>query len=240
MAQAPSREECGLPRDALVFCCFNYSYKITPQVFDIWMRLLGAIPDSVLWLLNSTAEASANLRAQALRRNVTPERIIFAPRLDQARHLARIGLADLFLDTFPVTAHTTASDALWAGCPIVTCAGTTFVSRVAGSILRAAGMPDLVASSFDEYEAIILGLASNRAELASLKVRLRENRSKCRLFDASATTRAIESAYERMWEIYRTGQPPQSFAVPSEPAGNPSYASTLPNTFGRSESLPAF
>ena len=132
--------ECGLPEKGFVFCSFNNSYKITPEMFDVWMRLLKAVPGSVLWLLEGNRFAPANLRREAEARGVAAERLVFAPRMPLPEHLARHRLADLFLDTFPVNAHTTASDALWAGCPVLTLAGETFVSRVAGSLLRAVGL----------------------------------------------------------------------------------------------------
>lgn len=135
-----SRAECELPEAGFVFCCFNNGYKITPAFFDIWMRLLAALPDSVLWLLDANLWAKANLSREAAARGVMPERLIFAPRLPLPEHLARHRRADLFLDTLPYNAHTTASDALWAGLPLLTCAGNTFAGRVAGSLLRAIGL----------------------------------------------------------------------------------------------------
>ena len=146
-ADTPSRAACGLPEHGFVFCAFNQAYKITPAVFALWMRLLAATPGSVLWLLETHAEASANLRAAAASAGIDPQRLVFAPRLALPAHLARHRLADLFLDTLPVNGHTTTSDALWAGLPVLTCAGETFVSRVAGSLLHAVGLPELVTSS---------------------------------------------------------------------------------------------
>ena len=162
--RTPSRAECGLPEDGFVFCSFNNSYKITPEMFDVWMGLLKAVPGSVLWLLEGNRFAPANLRREAEARGVAAERLVFAPRMPLPEHLARHRVADLFLDTFPVNAHTTASDALWAGCPLLTLAGQTFVSRVAGSLLRAVGLPELITTSPEDYEAMALQLA--QAQLA--------------------------------------------------------------------------
>jgi protein O-GlcNAc transferase len=148
-----------LPEAGFIFCCFNNNYKISPQIFDVWMRLLMACPGSVLWLLGDNPYAILNLRREAAARGVAPERLVLAPRVPNEDHLARHRLADLFLDTLPVNAHATASDALWAGRPFLTCMGNTFAGRVAASLLRAVGMPELVASSLAEYEAIALSLA---------------------------------------------------------------------------------
>ncbi len=163
----PSRQECRLPADGFVFCSFNNSYKITPQMFEVWMRLLKAVPGSVLWLLEGNPFVSANLCREAEARGVAGERVIVAPRLPLSEHLARHRLADLFLDTFPVNAHTTASDALWAGLPVLTLAGETFVSRVAGSLLRTMGLPELIATSLEDYEATARRLARDRAACGS-------------------------------------------------------------------------
>src|SRR5262249_34483429 len=143
IAPTPSRSECGLPPDGFVFCCFNNSFKVTPEMFDVWMRLLNAVPESVLWLLQANRFVLENLQREARSRGVSPARIVFEPRRPLAEHLARYRLADLFLDTFPYTAHTTGSDALWAGCPLLTMTGQTFASRVAGSLLRAVGLSEL-------------------------------------------------------------------------------------------------
>ena len=150
----PTRAQCGLPEQGFVFCSFNNSYKLTPAFFDIWMRLLLAAPGSVLWLLEANALVKDNLREEARQRGVDPDRLIFAPKLPSPEHLARHRLADLFLDTLPYNAHTTASDALWAGLPVLTCAGETFAGRVAGSLLHAVGLPELVTTSLEEYETL--------------------------------------------------------------------------------------
>ncbi len=165
----PSRAECGLPEKGFVFCSFNNSYKITPEMFDVWMGLLKAVPGSVLWLLEGNRFAPANLRREAEAREVAAERLVFAPRKPLPEHLARHRAADLFLDTYPVNAHTTASDALWAGCPVLTMAGETFVSRVAGSLLRTIGLSELVTRSLDEYQATALRLARDANLLGDLR-----------------------------------------------------------------------
>ena len=158
---APTRSECGLPEQGIVFCSFNGAYKITPAVFEIWMRLLKAVPESVLWLLSTNRLTEDNVRREAAARGVDPGRLVFCPPLHLPMHLARHRNADLFLDTLPVNAHTTASDALWAGLPVVTCVGDTFISRVAGSLLNTIGLPELVTFSLEEYEALALDLATN-------------------------------------------------------------------------------
>jgi len=212
-AQVPSRAECGLPEPGFVFCCFNNSYKINPTFFDIWMRLLSAVPKSVLWLLDTNRWAKANLRREAAARGIAAERLFFAPRLASPLHLARHRLADLFLDTLPYNAATTASDALWAELLVLTCAGDTFASRVAGSLLRSIGLPELVTNSLEEYEALALRLAHEPMALAQLRARLAQNRLTHPLFDTALFTRNIEKAYRRMWEIWAAGRPPAPFSV---------------------------
>jgi predicted O-linked N-acetylglucosamine transferase (SPINDLY family) len=209
----PTRADAGLPESGFVFCCFNVSWKITASVFDVWMRLLAAVPGSVLWLLVGNRWAAQNLRREAAARNIAPERLIFCPRADNESHLARHRLADLFLDTFPCNAHTTASDALWAGLPLLTCSGRTFPSRVAGSLLRAAGLPELVASSPEEYERLALELARHPERLASLRARLSGDREALPLFDTPAFRRHLEAAYRHMWSLHREGRAPETFAV---------------------------
>jgi predicted O-linked N-acetylglucosamine transferase (SPINDLY family) len=209
----PSRADCGLPEEGFVFCCFNGSHKITREFFDLWMRLLTAIPGSVLWLLEDSTVTSANLRKEAEVRGVVGERLVFGPRLPVADHLARHRQADLFLDTLPYNAHTTASDALWAGCPVLTIAGQTFPSRVAGSLLRTMGLPELITTTLPEYESLALRLAQDEHYLKELKARLQTNLMTSRLFNGEQFARAIEQAYEKMWEIYRAGEAPCAFAV---------------------------
>ena len=194
----PTRADCGLPDTGFVFCCFNNNYKITPAVFDIWMRLLQRVPGSVLWLLQGSPAVAENLQQQAQQRGVAPERLVFAPRLPLPEHLARHRLADLFVDTLVYNAHTTASDALWAGLPVLTCAGSTFASRVAASLLRAAELPELVTDTTAAYEALAYTLATAPGTLASLHARLAQSRATCALFNTAQFTRDMESAYEGM------------------------------------------
>ena len=209
----PARADVGLPQAGLVFCCFNNNYKITPAIYAIWMRLLTAVPGSVLWLLEDNAAASRNLRREAEQSGVAAERVVFAPKIGLDGHLARHGLADLFLDTLPCNAHTTASDALWAGLPVLTCMGGAFSGRVAGSLLNAAGLPEMITHSLDEYEARALELATAPAMLAGIRDKLARNRTDHALFDADRFRRHIESAYVTMWQRHRRGEPPAAFAV---------------------------
>src|SRR5580704_15829537 len=213
VSHTPTRGECGLPQNAFVFCCFNNPQKITPEIFDIWMRLLRATAGSVLWLITGNAKAAANLRLEAEQRGVAPERLIFAPKASVPDHLARHRLADLCLDTLPYNAHTTASDALWAGLPVLTCLGETFAGRVAASLLKAIGLDALITRSLAEYEALALRLARDPAYLAALKDRLIRNREASLLFDTQSATRHIEIAYRTMADIARRNEKPRSFNV---------------------------
>lgn len=192
---APSREAAGLPGQGYVFCSFNNAYKVTPEVFSSWCRILAAVPGSVLWFLTSTSQVSDNLRKEAALRGISPDRLIFAPRFVFSDHLARYQLADLVLDTFPYTAHTTASDALWCGVPVVTRLGETFASRVAASILTAAGMDDLITSSIADYEAIAIAIANDPTRQAELKQRIERQRMLCPLFDTPRYTADLEALY---------------------------------------------
>jgi predicted O-linked N-acetylglucosamine transferase (SPINDLY family) len=212
----PTREEAGLPAQGFVFCSFNNCYKIAPGMFDIWMRLLRQINGSVLWLLCDKTTAEANLRCEAAARGVDPSRLIFARRLPLRDHLARHRLADLFLDTLPYNAHTTASDALWVGLPVVTCYGQSFPGRVAASLLRAIGMPDLITDDLEAYERLAMRIASEPAVLGELRERLRRNRLSHPLFDTDRYRRYIETAYVRMWEYWQRGEGPASFSVEPE------------------------
>jgi len=207
------REQCALPPTGFVFCCFNNCYKITPQTFECWMRLLLRIEHSVLWLLEDNAAATRNLRREAAERGVNPERLIFAPRLPPPEHLARHALADLFLDTLPCNAHTTASDALWAGLPVLTCPGEAFAARVAASLLTALQLPELIASSPEHYETTALQLASQPRLLAQLRARLASNRLSSPLFNTTLTTRHIESAYASILQRFRLILPPEYFRI---------------------------
>jgi predicted O-linked N-acetylglucosamine transferase (SPINDLY family) len=212
-AHGPRRLEAGLPEDAFVFCCFNNNHKILPEMFDVWMRLLKSSDGSVLWLLQDNPAVVRNLRREAEARGVSPERLVFARRVLPADHLARQGLADLFLDTLPYNAHTTCSDALWAGLPVVTVLGGSFAGRVAASLLSAIGLPELVTHSLAEYQALALKLARDPRALAALKEKLRRNRDTEALFDTARITRSLEAAYASMWQRYQCGEPPQTFAV---------------------------
>lgn len=194
-AATPARAALGLPETGFVFCGFNNHYKITPDIFALWMRLLKQVDGSVLWLLEPNATAAANLRASAQAAGIAPERLVFAPRVGVEDHLARQRQAGLFLDTLLYNAHTTASDALWAGLPVVTCLGDTFAGRVAASLLHAAGLPELVTTSLADYETLALKLAREPATLAGLKDKLAKNRDTCALFDTGKFTRDLEKAY---------------------------------------------
>jgi protein O-GlcNAc transferase len=207
IAAATSRAACGLPAQGFVFCAFNNSFKITPAFFAIWMRLLQQVPDSVLWLLESNALVRRNLSAATVAAGVDPGRLVFAPLLPHGQHLARHRHADLFLDTLPCNAHTTASDALWAGLPVLTCVGETFAGRVAGSVVRAAGLSELVASSPRDYEALALELVRDPARLAAIRSVLGAGRENLPLFDMAKRTRDLEALYGRMAEIWRSGRP---------------------------------
>ncbi len=212
-AVMPTREAYGLPAKGFVFCCFNGSYKITPRVFDVWMRLLQQVPGSVMWLYLENKSMKENLRRQAERRGADPDRLVFAGRAPLPEHLARLRLADLFLDTLPVNAHTTASDALWAGLPLLTCAGQTFAGRVAGSLLQAAHLPELIAYSLEEYEALALQLARNPEQLAALREKIDQTKRHVPLFDIARFASHIESAYATMWQKHQAGETPRGFVV---------------------------
>ena len=215
--KTPTRAEAGLPDRGFVFCCFNNNYKITPEMFDIWMRLLRKVEGSVLWLLQDNAAAAANLRTQAQARGIAPARLVFASRTTPPEHLARQRLGDLFLDTSPYTAHTTCSDALWVGLPVVTYLGPTFAARVAGSLLHAVGLSELVTGSASEYEGLALHLAQDAGALAAVKAKLARNRDTNALFDTARFTRNLEKAFTRMVRQHQNGVPPQSFAVEALP-----------------------
>jgi predicted O-linked N-acetylglucosamine transferase (SPINDLY family) len=218
VAERGSRAEAGLPEQSFVFASFNNSYKFNPAMSDIWMRLLHAVEGSVLWLPENNPSARRNLAREAQTRGIAPERIIFAPPVPGAEaHLARLSLADLFLDTHPYNAHTTAIDALWAGVPMVTMLGGSFASRVAASALKAAGLPELIAGSSAEYEALALDLARDAAALAAVRAKLATNRLTCALFDTGGFTRDLEALFTTMWQRHQRGEPPAGFAVASAP-----------------------
>lgn len=211
--QARPRTEYGLPEQGFVFCDFNSPYKITREMFAVWMRLLSQVEGSVLWLLENHPEATANLRKEAQGLGVDPARIVVAKNAPLAEHLARYQRADLCIDSFPVCGHTTASDALWCGVPVVTLAGDTFISRVAASLLHAVELPELVTKNLAEYEALALSLARDPARLAKLKKHLESGRMHFPLFDCAATTRALERAYLEAAQKHRDKLAPQAFNV---------------------------
>ena len=202
----PSRAAAGLPESAFVFCSFCQPYKITPLMFDLWCRLLRSVAGSRLWLLDTTATARENLAREAAARGVGVDRLLYAPRLPLAEHLGRLQLADLALDTYPYTSHTTASDALWTGVPLVTLMGETFASRVAASLLHAAGLPELVTRNAESYYDLALDLATRPARLAALRARLLAGRLESPLFDSERFTRDLERLLERIWLNYRSGK----------------------------------
>ena len=211
--EALPRTSYGLPETGFVFCDFNNSYKITPEIFAVWMRLLKAVEGSVLWLYETHPEATVNLESAAKEQGVDPARIIMAHAEPQATHLPRYLHADLVIDTFPVCGHTTTSDALWCGVPVLAMAGETFISRVAASLLHAVGLPELVASDIHAYEAMALELACGKERLLQLRQHLQQGRMQFPLFDSAATTRALEAAYVHMLERHRAGAAPQPFQV---------------------------
>ncbi|NJL72531.1 MAG: tetratricopeptide repeat protein [Candidatus Competibacteraceae bacterium] len=209
------RAELGLPATGFVFCCFNEAYKITPSVFDSWMRILTASPGGVLWLSGANETLQANLRREAAARGVDPHRLVFAARLPSIEeHLARYRSADLFLDTLPYNAHATGLDALWAGVPILTCTGNTFAGRVGTSLLGAIGLPDLAVATMADYEALAVELATHPAKLAEIRRRLSATRPAAPLFDAPRFTRHIEAAFVEMVERHRNGLPPDHIVIP--------------------------
>jgi predicted O-linked N-acetylglucosamine transferase (SPINDLY family) len=210
-----TRQEAGLPESSFVFCCFNNNYKILPETFDSWMRILLAVDGSVLWLLEDNPLAAENLRRQAAARGLEPGRLIFAGRLPLDEHLARHRLADLFLDTWPYNAHTTASDALWAGLPVLTRTGQSFASRVAASLLNAVGLPGLITGSSAEYEALAIALAKDPARLSGIRKTLADNRASAPLFDGKLIARHLEAGYEAIWARYQSGLPPANIDVPA-------------------------
>lgn len=211
--QKLSRSEAGLPEDGFVFCCFNQNYKITPQVFDCWMQILHKIDGSVLWLLEDSVTAVANLKKEAISRGISPDRLVFAKRMQLPEHLARHQLADLFLDTLPYNAHTTASDALWAGLPVLTCIGKTFPGRVAASLLKAIGLPELIALSQEQYMEMAINLANHPQTLKSIRNKLLANRLTTPLFDSTLFTKHIETGYQMAYDRYHDGLPPDHLFI---------------------------
>ena len=210
------RRELGLPECGFVFCCFNNNYKILPETFDVWMRLLKSVNGSVLWLLENNPIAAKNLRKEAGMRGMDPSRLVFAPRMKLEDHLARHCVADLFIDTLPCNAHTTASDALWAGLPVLTCMGHSFASRVAASLLTAVELPELITTTRAEYEAKAIELAMNPAKLKAIKDKLERNRLTTALFDTPRFTKHIEAAYMKMYERYQENLPPDHIYIDAQ------------------------
>lgn len=209
------RSELGLPEQAFVFCCFNNNYKILPATFDSWMRLLQAVDGSVLWLFQDNPVAAGNLRKRAQEHGVDASRLVFAERMPLAEHLARHRAADLFIDTHPYNAHTTASDALWAGLPVLTCPGQSFASRVAASLLTTIGLPELIAQDPIDYEAKAIALATNPGQLQAIRQKLAQQRLESPLFDGAQFTRHLEAAYTAMFERYHQGLEPEVIEIPA-------------------------
>lgn len=211
----PSRAEAGLPEDGFVFCAFNNVYKFSPETFDLWMRVLAAVPNSVLWLTAASEAAQRNLAREAELRGVARQRLVFAPYVtSNDDHLARLALADLFLDTLPYNAHASACDALWAGVPVLSQPGDTFAGRVGASLLRACGVPEMIVDSPASYEALALRLAREPSALSEVRSTLVRNRLSCALFDTTRFTRHLEAAYTTMWERHGRGQQPEPFSIP--------------------------
>jgi predicted O-linked N-acetylglucosamine transferase (SPINDLY family) len=213
----PTRAAVGLPATGFVWCCFNSTFKLNPLMFDLWCRLLHAVPGSVLWLVDPGTPARDLVRAEAGRRGIDGARVVLAPRVPYPQHLGRLGLADLFLDTLPFNAGATASDALWAGVPVLSCPGDAFAARMAGSLLRTIGLPELIAGSLQEYEQRAVELARAPLRLAQLRARLAVQRERSALFDTRRFCRHLEAAYEQMWQRAQRREPPTSFAVAPVP-----------------------
>ena len=210
-----TRARWGLPETGVVLCSFNNAIKLTPAMFDVWMRVLAAVPDSVLWMFADNTWVPDNLAAEAEARGIAPTRLVMAGYVSPAEHLARLRLADLFLDTQPYGAHTTASDALWEGVPVLTIAGRAFAGRVGASLLTAAGLPELIMPSLEAYEQRAIELGRDPGQLAALKQRIAAQRDTCRLFDTDRFTRHLEAAYVEMWQRHTRGDRPQAFDVPA-------------------------
>ena len=208
-ARQPARGDVGLPEKAMVYCCFNGTHKLNRTTFDRWLKILAGVPDSVLWLLSSTEGTHERLRDYANRHGIARERLVFAEKMANPAHLARYALADLFLDTMPYGAHTTASDALWMGIPVLTLGGRSFASRVCGSLVRAAGIPDLICSSADEFVERAIAFGREQSLLTPYRERLSTSRDSCSLFDTPLLVRHLEKLYRQMWEQFENGQLPR-------------------------------
>ncbi len=205
----PTRAEAGLPDEAMVYCCFNATHKITRFAFERWLSILHQVPHSVLWLLGAPETTCQRLRDYAGERGIAPERLIFARKLANPHHLARYRLADLFLDTVPYGAHTTSSDALWMGVPVLTLSGRSFASRVCGSLVRAAGLPELVCTTAEAYVERAVALGQERAALRHYRDRLEAGREKCVLFDMPLLVRRLEQLYASVWRRFQAGTLPR-------------------------------
>jgi protein O-GlcNAc transferase len=206
--QTWSRAQAGLPPEGLLLAALHQTYKLNPVVFDIWMRLLHRLPGATLWLFDKNLGAVRQLRHEAAARGIDPRRLVFAPEISQAEHLSRLRLADLLLDTWPYSSHTTASDALWVGVPVVALRGRGFAARVSASIVSAAGLADLVVGSLEDYEALITRICTEPGRLTTLRRRVESSVRASPLFDTAGFTRALETCFERMYERYRAGLPP--------------------------------
>jgi predicted O-linked N-acetylglucosamine transferase (SPINDLY family) len=207
------RSDFGLPQKSFVFACFNGTYKIEPELFDIWVRLLKKVPGSVLWLLKTSGIAETNLKNEAKKRGVDPKRLIFSGRLTKEKHLKRLALADLALDTFTCNGHTTTSDCLWAGVPVVTKIGKHFASRVSASLLTAVGLPELITKTPEEYEKLILSLSKAPERLKKIRMSLNANCSSSPLFDTEKFSNNLEKAYTQIWKNYQAGRKPKTITI---------------------------
>ena len=208
-----TREELGLPEDGFVFCCFNNNFKILPATFAGWVRILKAVEGSVLWLFQDNHLAAENLKKEAEKQDIAPDRLVFAERLPLSEHLARHHQADLFLDTFPYNAHTTTSDALWSSLPVLTLMGQSFASRVAASLLNTIDLPELITTSQEDYEALAIDLAMNPKKLIEINLKLAHNRLATPLFDTPLFAQNLEAAYLRMYEIYQADLQPDHIVI---------------------------
>ena len=209
----PSRSDFGLPENGVVFCNFAAANRLMPEVFRLWLRIMQVVPGSLLWLGERHPDAQRRLRAYAAEHRIRPDRVIFSDRVSDELYLARYRVADLFLDTLPFNAHSTAIDSLWMGCPVITCLGTTFAGRVAGSVVRAAGLPQLVTQSLTEYEVIAVKLGNHPAELADLRSKLLQGRSSHPLFNGPRYVRYLEQAYSTMYKRWQGGGTPEGFDI---------------------------
>ncbi|MCP3688381.1 MAG: TIGR03032 family protein, partial [Gammaproteobacteria bacterium] len=208
-----TRKQCGLPSTGFIFVSFNNNYKIQPEIFDVWMRILRAVPDGVLWLLKSQPQVVQNLRCEAQHRGVVPDRLVFGDKVSKPEHLARFQLANLFLDTSVYGAHSTSTDSLWAGVPVITCPGQRFTERVAASLLTAAGLEELIVNNLSEYEQLAIKLATNPRFYKKIYNDWSRRRTKSILFDTASRVRELELAYDTIWQRHSNGLPPQDVTI---------------------------